>query len=201
MRLSSPPRGDTAPDDPREGAFFILLVCGAGILATASPALAAKSQPCWKQVINDWSQDGSIDGAYSAKCIEEALDRVPEDIRAYSDFEEQAKAARLAAGRALQSSGGRLGQRRRERQSEDEAAPIKPREPETGPKDETLIQSALGTNGNNADSVPLPLLILLGLAGALIAAGGVGFGARKLRAHRAASLTSPFRPRSVRPAS
>ena len=86
--------------------FLILLVFCVGILATASPALAAKSQPCWKQVINDWSQDGSIDGAYSAKCIEEALDRVPEDIRAYSDFEEQAKAARLAAGRALQSSGG-----------------------------------------------------------------------------------------------
>ena len=169
----------------RANAFlFILLVCGAGILATASPALAAKSQPCWKQVINDWSQDGSIDGAYSAKCIEEALDRVPEDIRAYSDFEEQAKAARLAAGRALQSSSGGS-DNADESQSEDEAAPIKPREPETGPKDETLIQSALGTNGNNADSVPLPLLILLGLAGALIAAGGVGFGARKLRAHRA----------------
>lgn len=166
--------------------LFILLVCGAGILATASPALAAKSQPCWKQVINDWSQDGSIDGAYSAKCIEEALDRVPEDIRAYSDFEEQAKAARLAAGRALQSSGGSGSDSTDETQSgtDDEAAPIKPREPETGPKDETLIQSALGTNGNNADSVPLPLLILLGLAGALIAAGGVGLGARKLRAHR-----------------
>ena len=168
--------------------FFILLVCGAGILATASPALAANAQPCWKQVINDWSQDGSIDGAYSAKCIEEALDRVPEDIRAYSDFEEQAKAARLAAGRALQSSGGSGSDTTDEgesaSESEDEAAPIKPREPETGPKDETLIQSALGTNGNNADSVPLPLLILLGLAGALIAAGGVGLGARKLRAHR-----------------
>ena len=166
--------------------LFILLVCGAGILATASPALAAKSQPCWKQVINDWSQDGSIDGAYSAKCIEEALDRVPEDIRAYSDFEEQAKAARLAAGRALQSSGGSGSDNAGEGQSgsEDEAAPIKPREPDTGPKDETLIQSALGTNGNNADSVPLPLLILLGLAGALIISGGVGLGARKLRAHR-----------------
>ena len=86
--------------------FIILLVCGAGILATASPALAAKSQPCWKQVINDWSQDGSIDGAYSARCIDDALAKVPEDIRAYSDFEEQAKAARLAASRSLQSTGG-----------------------------------------------------------------------------------------------
>ena len=170
----------------RANAFlFILLVCGAGILATASPALAAKSQPCWKQVINDWSQDGSIDGAYSAKCIEEALDRVPEDIRAYSDFEEQAKAARLAATRSLQSSGSSDNGGTGGSTGDDEAAPIKPREPNTGPKDETLIQSALGTNGNNADSVPLPLLILLGLAGALITAGALGFGARKLRAHRA----------------
>lgn len=163
---------------------LILLVCGAGILATASPALAAKS-PCWKQVINDWSQDGSIDGAYSAKCIDEALAKVPEDIRAYSDFEEQAKAARLAAGRALQSSGGSDGSDSADEESDEDAAVVKPREPNTGPKDETLIQSALGTNGNNADSVPLPLLILLGLAGALITAGAFGFGARKLRAHRA----------------
>jgi hypothetical protein len=172
----------------RPKAFLImLLVCGAGILAIASPALAAKSQPCWKQVINDWSQDGIIDGAYSSRCIDEALDKVPEDIRAYSDFEEQAKAARLAAGRALQSSGGADASDSADEESDDDAAVVKPREPNTGPKDETLIQSALGTNGNNADSVPLPLLILLGLAGALITAGGVGFGARKLRARRPAA--------------
>ena len=113
---------------------------------------------------------------------------MPEDIRAYSDFEEQAKAARLAASRTLQSVGGSNNGDNGEtttEENEDDAAPVKPREPNTGPKDETLIQSALGTNGNNADSVPLPLLILLGLAGALIAAGAVGLGARKLRAHRA----------------
>jgi hypothetical protein len=173
--------------------FLILLVFGAGILATASPALAAKSQPCWKQVVNDWSQDGSIDGAYSARCIEEALAKVPEDIRAYSDFEEQAKSARLAASRSLQSSGGSdtgdtgdSGGSDDSDDSDDEAAAVEPREPNTGPKDETLIQSALGTNGNNADSVPLPLLILLGLAGALLTAGAVGLGTRKLRARRPA---------------
>jgi hypothetical protein len=171
----------------RANAFFlILLVFGAGILATASPAMAAKSQPCWKQVVNDWSQDGSIDGAYSARCIDEALAKVPEDIRAYSDFEEQARAARLAASRSLQSSGGSdTGDSSDSGDSDDDAATIKPREPNTGPKDETLIQSALGTNGNNADSVPLPLLILLALAGALLTAGAVGLGTRKLRAQRA----------------
>ena len=167
--------------------FTILLVCGAGILAAAPTATAAESKPCWKQVIDDWSQDGRIDGSYSAACIEEALEKVPEDIRAYSDFEEQAKAVRLAAGRSLQSSDGGGGG------SDDDpptggTADVPPaeREPATGPKDETPIQSVLGTHGNNADSVPLPLLILLGLAAALITAGAAGFAARKYRARRAA---------------
>jgi hypothetical protein len=167
---------------------LILLACGAAILAAASPASAAT--PCWKQVVDDWSQDGNIDGTYSASCIDEALAKVPEDIRAYSDFEEQAKAARIAAGRTLQSAGGSggtgSGSEPDGTAAGEDTQQIQQREPETGPKDETPIQSVLGTHGNNADSIPLPLLILLGLAAALITAGGVGFGARKLRARRPA---------------
>lgn len=165
---------------------LILLACGAAILAAASPASAAT--PCWKQVVDDWSQDGNIDGTYSARCIDEALAKVPEDIRAYSDFEEQARAARLAAGRTLQSTGGSGSDDSATdaTSSGEDTQQIQQREPETGPKDETPIQSVLGTHGNNADSIPLPLLILLGLAAALITAGGVGFGARKLRARRPA---------------
>lgn len=164
---------------------LILLACGAGILAAVSPAQAA-SKPCWKQVIDDWSQDGNIDGSYSARCIDEALAKVPEDIRAYSDFEEQARAARLAAGRTLQSAGGSGSDDPGSdaATSGEETQQIQQREPNTGPKDETPIQSVLGTHGNNADSIPVPLLVLLGLAAALITAGGIGFGARKLRARR-----------------
>ena len=162
---------------------LILLAFGAALLATATPADAAK--PCWRQVIDDWSQDGSIDGTYPLSCIEEALDKVPEDVRAYSDFEEQAKAARQEATRLPQGSGGGGGGGSG---SGGASPPVVEREPNTGtgPKDETPVGWALGTRGNNADSVPVPLLILLGLAGALITAGAVGFGARKLRAHRAA---------------
>ena len=79
------------------------------------PCPGSEVAACWKQVINDWSQDGSIDGAYSAKCIEEALDRCPR-TSAPTATSRQAKAARLAAGRALQSSGGAARQRRRERE-------------------------------------------------------------------------------------
>jgi hypothetical protein len=165
---------------------LILLAFGAALLASATPADAAKSKPCWRQVIDDWSQDGSIDGTYPLSCIEEALDKVPEDVRAYSDFEEQAKAARQEATRLPQGSGGGGGGDGSGTGGSTSPQPVVEREPNTGPKDETPVGWALGTRGNNADSVPVPLLILLGLAGALITAGAVGFGARKLRARRAA---------------
>ena len=160
-----------------------LLACGAALLATAGPATAA--QPCWRQVVDDWSQDGHVDGRYSSACIEKALANVPEDIRAYSDFEEQAKAARVANSRRPEGSTVNSGANPGANGGADESTqPMQPREPETGPKDETPIQSVLGTNGNNADSVPVPLLVLAGLAAALITAGGAGFAARKIRDRR-----------------
>jgi hypothetical protein len=187
--LSSPVEGKLQLMARATAFFLTLLTCGALLLAVASPASSA-TKPCWKQVVDDWSQDGSIDGSYSAACIDEALAKVPEDIRAYSDFEEQAKGARLAAGRSLQSVGGVGGATSSgsgdssSGSGSGETQPVQEREPETGPKDESPIGWALRTNGNNADSFPLPLLILLVLAGALITAGGVGFGARKLQARR-----------------
>ena len=168
--------------------LLILLAFGAALFGTAAPADAAKSKPCWKQVIDDWSQDGSIDGTYPLACIEEALDKVPEDVRAYSDFEEQAKAARQEQSRLPQGSGGGNGGGGNGGSGGGASPPVEEREPNTGtgPKDESPVAWALGTRGNNADSVPVPLLILLGLAGALITAGAAGFGARKLRARRGA---------------
>ena len=164
--------------------FLILLVCGAALLA-ATPAAAAKSKPCYKRVLDDWSQDGQINGAYSPACLTKAIDKAPEDVRAYTNFEEQAEAARIAATRSLQGSSAGPGSG----SGSAGGAPLKEREPKTGgtTKDETPVGWALGTRGNNADSVPLPLLILLGLATALISAGAIGFGARKLKARRAAA--------------
>jgi hypothetical protein len=164
-----------------------LLACGAAAVVPATPAQAAK--PCWKQLIDDWTQDQVVDGRYSARCIEEALGKVPEDIRAYSDFEEQAQAALIQNSRELESTGGGSapsGTGGGDGGGSGAAADdmVQPREPDTGPKDETPVDWALGTNGNNADSVPVPLLVLLGLALALITAGGAGFAARKIRARR-----------------
>ena len=163
-----------------------LLAFGAALLTFGnggSPEAAHAAKPCWKQVHDDWAEDQVIDRKYPARCINEAIEKVPEDVRAYTDFVDQAERARAVNSRSLQSTGGgstgSAGSG-----SGTETQPPRENAPET-PKDEGPIGSVLGAGNNDADSVPLPLLILLALAGALITAGAVGFGHRKLQAARA----------------
>jgi hypothetical protein len=128
-------------------AVFAILSIG------AAPASAAK--PCWELVIDDWADNASIESPHSVACLQEALDRAPEDIRAYSDIEDQIRQAlRDTVIRRPQSSTG---------------------SPE-GP-----IEQALSVDTNDARSIPIPLLVLAGCASALIVAGGAGIARRKLR--------------------
>ena len=152
------------------------------LMVAASPAQAAK--PCWERVIDDWLDNGRIDGVYSASCIEKAREELPEDIRAYSDIEEKLDAELQDAGRSAQGGSGSGG-------SGGGGSETNPRvvgepEPDTGPKDEGPIQSVLGSGNTDASSIPLPLIILAALALLLLAAGASGLVARKLKARRAA---------------
>jgi hypothetical protein len=154
----------------------LLLTAAAFLVLGASPAQAAK--PCWERVLDDWADNGRIDGVYSARCIEQARDHLPEDVRAYSDIEDKLDAELQEAGRTAQGgsgSGSGGGTNRRV---------IGEPEPDTGPKDEGPIASVLGSGNTDADSIPLPLIILAALALLLMAAGASGLVARKLKARR-----------------
>jgi hypothetical protein len=145
------------------------------VTLVAGVAPAAAKTPCWKKVVQDWYADGRIDGAYSASCLSEARKRIPEDLKVYSSFDEQARQARQQSGRRLAAAGSGSAERPK--------GPQVAEEPSRG-----LFKVALDkTSPRNADSVPLPLLILAGLALLLIAAGAAGLVARRLRARRAAS--------------
>lgn len=141
-------------------------------LATAAPATAAK--PCWRQVLDDWTDNTRLNGTYPISCYDTALKNLPEDIVSYTDAYDQIANARqdaLQGDRVLSSRPG----------GDDD-------DPDAGGGPLGDILSA-GTD--SADSIPLPLLILGGLATLLMAAGGAGLLSRKLQARREGGPGAP----------
>jgi len=141
-------------------------------LAAASPATAQK--PCWRQVLDDWTDNTKLNRTYPISCYDTALKNLPEDIVSYTDAYDQISNARqdaLQGDRVLSGSGG-----------DDD-------DPDAGGGGP--LGDVLGAGTDTADSVPLPLLILGGLATLLMAAGGAGLLSRKLQARRAGGIEPP----------
>jgi hypothetical protein len=171
--------------------FAASLVAATAVVLTLGAAPAQSAKPCWERVIDDWLDNGRIDGVYSARCIEEARKNLPEDVRAYSDIEEKLDAKLQEAGRSPQGGGGSGGNSGSGGSGTEDPPPpgavVGEPEPDTGPRDEGPIQEVLGAGNTDASSVPLPLIILAVLALLLLTAGGAGLLARKLQARRGAS--------------
>ena len=159
------------------------------LLALAPAASAAP--PCWKQLINDWYYDSRVDRAYPARCYQQAIDHLPEDAADYSNAADElsrALQAALTGGGPGGSSGGPdtiVPPTRGETRSTDNS-------PYTKPPDEGGNDGWLGAlRPTNADSIPLPLLILAGLAMLLLAAAAVSFVARRVQARSAPAKAPP----------
>jgi hypothetical protein len=122
-------------------------------------------------VINDWADNDRIDGAYPQHCYRDAIAHVPEDLKAYSSIVDDISSARQQAAR------GPSRQLAINKASKSAAASSAKAEPKRG-----LFKVAFDKLGpRNADSVPLPLLILAALALLMIAAGAGGLVTRRLR--------------------
>jgi hypothetical protein len=67
------------------------------------PAAAAHAAtPCWKSVIADWSENGSIDRSYTPACYRQAMQNAPTDLKIYSTLEDDLQSAlRLRTSRRL----------------------------------------------------------------------------------------------------
>lgn len=181
----------------------LVVLIAAAAVAAPSPASAAK--PCWVKLVNDW-YDGRIDGTYPAKCYRDAIKNIPDDLKGYSDAEEDIRRALLNATR---EKGGEIAP----------SEPIAP-EPNTKPKDveplpgeeeageeedEEVAAPGSGDDDggggilgvlkpSNADSVPIPLLVLAGLALILLAAAAASFAARRIQARRHPLPRGPENP-------
>ena len=162
--------------------FGLVLLLALALMVGAKPA-AAKT-PCWKQVVNDWVEDSRIDRTYPRQCYSDALKNVPNDVKDYSSFEEDIQSAlqRVSRARTLANTGGG-----------GSTQPEKATEPqrrignadEVQPRPEYFQQAFDKLGPREADSMPIPLIIMAGLALLLVAAGAGGLITRRFRARRA----------------
>jgi hypothetical protein len=195
-------RGSTAPDsetlnsaaayEPARIALRVLVFLAAfvALLAVASPADAAQS--CGRAVIDDWYDDGRVDGTYALHCYDDAIEILPRDVRDYSSAKEDIQRALQAAKRGDAAPPARTDPTPGEKPSTTPDDPDNTDTTETtgtppadGPNDpptETLAGAP--TDTESASSVPIPLLILAGLALLLVAGGTAGYVIRRVQARR-----------------
>lgn len=158
-----------------------LCICSAlaALVLLALPAPAAAGTPCWKRVVNDWF-DGRIDNTYPIKCYREAMRRLPDDAKQYSNAPDDIRRALLALLRDRRGGGGVTGPGERPpipTGSAPSAAAAK--------ADDGFFRELLGFLGpKNADSVPIPLVILASLALLLLGAATASHVARWIQARR-----------------
>lgn len=151
-------------------AVSVLVAAMLGAAAFATGASAATSgAPCWRQVINEWVKNDRVSATYPLHCYNDAIAHVPNDLRQYSSIEEDILAARQQAAR--------LGDKPRVL-----AGHVQPNQTAATPSNGLYNQAVDSLSPNNADSMPLPLLILAGLSLILIAAGGAGLVTRRVKA-------------------
>jgi hypothetical protein len=170
---------------------FIPLFAAAAAAVTFGVG-TAQASTCSDALIHDWYVDGRIDNTYQVHCYREALRDIPEDQIVYGTLREDLTRAlenvidrhhgHVTAATVVPGNGNGGGN------GPDGGA--------TGGKhDEGFFHWLAGKIGpSTADSVPVPLLVLGGLALALIAAAAISFAARRYQARKAATEPPPRDP-------
>lgn len=165
--------------EPRRHALraLLLLLALVALLASAGPATAAQS--CGKKVIDDWF-DGRIDGTYPLHCYDDAIEQLPRDVRDYSSAKEdieRALQARLRGETTPPNTDPPV------TETTEVVPPTKdPPGPTPGDPPEAIPPGTPAAE--SASSVPLPLLLLAGLALLLVAGGAAGYVVRRVQSRR-----------------
>ena len=147
------------------------------MLAVTAPAGAAT---CGRQVIDDWYDDGRVDRTYALHCYDDAIDALPPDVRQYSSAQEDIERALQARMRNQDPPPAKTDP------SPGKKPKPKPKPTTTQstttqsePKEETTPEAVGAVDDDSASSVPIPLLVLAGLALLLIAGGSAGYFVRR----------------------
>jgi len=170
-----------------------LLAAGAGT-ATAAPAASFQAtSTCWQQVINDWLDNNQVDRTYAIPCYTQAIQHLNQfpDVKGYSSAVDDIHNALLAAIRQDRGGGGTSGGLGGPGGSSGGSSGGGPN---TGPGDGGPLGTGIQKLGpTNAQSIPLPLLVLGGLAVLLLLSAGGTWLARRIQARRMTPAPAPAR--------
>jgi len=185
LRAASPPDANTLTPVTRHQpsrralrAVFVLAAFVALLAATAPAASAAPS--CGDRVIQDWWDNGRIDGTYAEHCYDDAIESLPRDVRDYSSAKEDIERALQAKLRKQPAPPARTDPSPDGGTSTDPSTTPPSKDPPEGGSTDAIQP----VDGESASSVPIPLLILAGLALLLVAGGSAGYVIRRYQSRR-----------------
>ncbi len=169
------------------------LVVGVGAAAAAPAASQQATNQCWKDVVNDWLRNQpNLKGTYAIPCYTQAIQHLNSypDLRGYSSAADDIQRALFAVIHQEGRGGG----------GSPPPSTSGPTNPKAGggtsaPHKSLWTRLTDRLAPGNAQSVPLPLIVLAGLAILLLLAAAATWFARRLQTRRVTPATAPARPR------
>lgn len=178
-------------------ALLTVLAFGAHPAGAATSASLQPTSTCWRDVVNDWFDNNQVDDTYAIPCYTQAIQHLSKfpDVSNYSSAEDDIHNALLAAirqdrggggsGGAGGPGGGDTGGGTGGQAGGGDGTARSP----SGP-----INTGIDHIGpSNASSVPLPLIVLGGLALLLLLTAGGTWVARRIQARRMDPAPAPIR--------
>jgi hypothetical protein len=169
---------------------WMLIIAVAACAATFATGAPAATKPgCAVAVLKDWA-DGKLDHRYPVRCYQDALNRMPEDMRSYTTAPDDIQRALLARLRGTRTHHGQFrgAAKRAVKHHARAAAPVTGNRKSTSPEPQGPVREALAAasaEGTRATVIPLPLVILGAIGLLLLMGGSAGVLGRRLRAHPA----------------
>ena len=172
-------------------AVFAVTAFAGSPAASAAPAATMKAtSKCWLQVVNDWLSHGTVKGTYAIPCYTQAVQQLSNypDIKQYSSAIDDINRAKLAA--IHQQASGPGGGAGPGGNGPGGTGPGGSGPGGNGPggtaatHKSILSRLAADIGPGNAQSIPLPLLVLGGLALLLLLTAAATWFARRLQARR-----------------
>jgi hypothetical protein len=148
------------------------------VSATACGSASA-TKPCWQQVQDDWTANKLGEKTYPAKCYDQAIKHLGRDLLIYSAAPADIRAAKQEAikkkenlrtiqgvgGGGSSDGGSNSGGGSSDGGTNSTAGPL---------------SDVMNAGSSSADGMPLPLMILGGVAALLVALGAFGVVSRRL---------------------